>query len=115
MSRRQLLAIGATFLVAAAAARPASALATEPPDLPALEQAWHSCVREAFDQQPMSMSKRGRERNALDACQPHEDAYISALMASRSIDANRPALTEAKSWVTYVVDPLRDWITALQR
>jgi hypothetical protein len=88
MSRRRLLAIGVAFLVAAAVAEPASALATEPPDLPALEQAWHSCVREAFDQQPMSMSKLGRERNALDACQPHEDAYVIALMASRSIDTN---------------------------
>lgn len=38
---------GLSFLVALASAGTVSARAAEPADLPALEQAWHSCVRQA--------------------------------------------------------------------
>ncbi len=48
-------------------------------------------------------------------CEPQEDAYVAALMAARPIDANRPALAWARTWMAYVVDPLRDWIAALHR
>ncbi|WP_267428283.1 hypothetical protein [Methylobacterium sp. GC_Met_2] len=67
---------------------PASALAAEPADLPALERAWHSCVREAYDSQQDRGSRAGRERNALDECTSHEDAYVAALMATRPGDAD---------------------------
>lgn len=115
MSRRSPFAAGLALLAALAGARPAAALAAEPGDLPGLERAWHGCVREAFDQQPAHRSKPGRERGALDMCKPQEDAYVAALMAARPIDANRPALAWARTWMAYVVDPLRDWIAALHR
>ena len=66
------------LLVALASAGPASALTAEPADLPALEKAWHGCVREAYDRQPEHGSRAGRERNALDECKAHEDAYVAA-------------------------------------
>ncbi|SFT13488.1 hypothetical protein [Methylobacterium sp. yr668] len=115
MSRRSPLAAGLTLLAALAGAEPAAALAAEPADLPGLERAWHGCVREAFDRQPAHRSRPGRERGALDACKPQEDAYVAALMAARPIDANRPALAWARTWMAYVVDPLRDRIAALHR
>ncbi|KZC00943.1 hypothetical protein AU375_02824 [Methylobacterium radiotolerans] len=40
---------------------------------------------------------------------------MAALMAARPIDANRPALAWARTWMAYVVDPLRDWIAAPHR
>lgn len=87
MNSRAPLARGMVFLAALASAEPASALTAEPADLPALEQAWHGCVREAFDRQLEQGSRAGRERNALDECKPQEDAYAAALMATRPDDA----------------------------
>jgi hypothetical protein len=72
-------------------------------------------VREAFDQQPSHMSKPGRERNALDECKPHEDAYVAALMAARPIDVHRPVLAWARTWMASVVDPVAAWIASLRR
>lgn len=103
------------LILAVASAGPVSDLAAEPADLPALERAWHSCVRQAYDRQPEQGSKPGRERNALDVCKPHEDAYVAALMAARPIDANRPVLAWARTLKAYVVDPLNDWINSSQR
>ncbi|XYD10165.1 hypothetical protein R1A27_06530 [Methylobacterium sp. NMS12] len=79
------------FLAALTSAGPASALAAEPADLPALERVWHGCVREAFDRQPGQIGRAGRERNALGECKPHE-----------------------KACVTYVVDPMKVWMKALR-
>jgi hypothetical protein len=105
------------LLVSLISAAQASALTAEPADLPALEQAWHGCVREAFDHQPSHMSKAGRERNALDECKPHEDAYVAALMAARPTD-DLPLNGWARTWAAYVafvVDPVKAWIEALRR
>lgn len=115
MSRRSSFAAGMALLAALAGVEPAAALATEPADLPGLERAWHICVREAFDQQPTDRGRPGRERSALDLCKPQEDAYVAALMAAGPIDASRPALAWARTWMAYVVDPLRDWIASLHR
>lgn len=116
MSRQRHIA-GAIALVTIAGTVPVSALAAEPADLPALERAWHGCVREAYDRQPERDSKPGRERNALDACKPHEDAYVAALMAARP-DADLPLGGWARTWaayVSFVVDPVKAWIEALRR
>jgi hypothetical protein len=105
------------LLVALANAGPASALAAELADLPALERAWHNCVRNAYDHQPEHGSRAGRERNALDECKPHEDAYVAALMAARPAD-NLPLNGWARTWaayVSFVVDPVKAWIEALRR
>ncbi|MDE4915246.1 hypothetical protein PQI07_32185 [Methylobacterium sp. 092160098-2] len=105
------------LILALASAGPASALAAEPADLPALERAWHSCVRDAYDRQPEHDSKPGRERNALDECKPHEDAYVAALMAARP-NADLPLNGWARTWASYVsfvVDPVKAWIEALRR
>jgi hypothetical protein len=75
-------------------------------------------VREAFDRQPPHMSKPGRERNALDECKAHEDAYVAALMAERPDDADAPVSGWARTWAAYVafvVDPVKAWIEALRR
>mgnify|MGYP001807996440 FL=1 len=99
-----------------ASAGPASALTVEPADLPALEKAWHSCVRQAYDRQPEQSSRPGRERNALDACKPHEDAYVAALMAAHPAD-DLPLNGWARMWTAYVafvVDPVKAWIEALR-
>jgi len=105
------------LLLAISSAEPASALTAEPADLPALERAWHGCVREAYDRQPERGSRPGRERNALDECKPHEDAYVAALMAARP-DADLPLGGWARTWaayVSFVVDPVKAWIEALRR
>lgn len=118
MSRRLYVATGLAFLTALASAGPASALAAEPANLPALEQAWHECVREAFDRQPEQGSRAGRERNALDECKPHEDAYVAALMAARPVDVDAPVNGWVRTWAGYmafVVDPVKAWIDALRR
>ena len=73
---QQLHIAGVIALVAVAV--PVPALAAEPADLPALEWVWHGCVRDACDRQPERDSRPGRERNALDECKPHEDAYVAA-------------------------------------
>ena len=96
----------------------ASGLAAEPADLPALERTWHGCVREAYDRQPGQSSRPGRERDALDACKPHEDAYVAALMAAQPDDPDMPVHGWARTWAAYVafvVDPVKAWIGALRR
>lgn len=106
------------LLVTLVGVGPASALAAEPADLPAMEKAWHSCVRQAYDRQPERGTRAGRERNALDECKPHEDAYVTALMAARPDDANMPMGGWAVTWAAYVafvVDPVKAWIEALRR
>jgi hypothetical protein len=90
----------AALLVVVASAGPASVLAAETADLPALEKTWHSCVRDAYDRQPERGSKPGRERNALDECKQHEDAYVAALMAARPDDAGSPMSGWARTWAT---------------
>jgi hypothetical protein len=93
-----------------------SALAAEPADLPALERTWHGCVREAYVRQPERGSRPGRERNALDECKPHEDAYVAALMAARPND-DLPLNGWARTWaayVSFVMDPVQAWIKALR-
>jgi hypothetical protein len=105
------------LLVISASAGPASALAAEPADLPALEKRWHNCVRQAYDAQQDHGSRASRERNALDECKPHEDAYVAALMAARP-DADLPLGGWARTWAAYVafvVDPVKAWIEALRR
>ena len=97
---------------------PVSALTAEPADLPALERAWHSCVRQAYDGQQDRGSRAGRERNALDECKLHEDAYVAALMAARPGDADAPMSGWVRTWAAYVafvVDPGKGWIDALRR
>jgi hypothetical protein len=114
---RALRVHSAAFLLAIASAGPASALAVEPADLPALEKAWHGCVRDAYDRQPERGSRPGRERNALDECKPHEDRYVAALMAAHP-DADLPLGGWARTWaayVSFVVDPVKAWIDALRR
>ena len=114
---RGLYLRGAVLLLALAGAGPASALPAEPADLPAMERAWHSCVREAYDRQSEHGSRPGRQRGALDECQPHEDAYVAALMAARP-DADLPLGGWARTWaayVSFVVDPVSAWIEALKR
>jgi hypothetical protein len=100
---------GATILLALTSAGPASALAAEPANLPALEKARHSCVREAYDRQPEHGSRAGRERNALDECKPHEDAYVAVPMAAWSAE-DLPLKGWARTWAAYVafvVDPAK--------
>ncbi|SFM77376.1 hypothetical protein [Methylobacterium pseudosasicola] len=104
--------------LALVSAGPASALTAEPADLPALERAWHGCVREAYDRQHERGSRAGRERNALDECKPHEDTYVTALMATRPDDADMPMNGWARTWAGYVAfvgDPVKAWIEALRR
>lgn len=106
------------LLVALVGVGPASVLAAEPADLPALERAWHGCVRQAYDSQPERGSRAGREHNALDECKPHEDAYVAALMAAHPGDADAPMSGWARTWAAYVafvVDPVKTWIEALRR
>jgi hypothetical protein len=109
---------GLALFVVLASAGPAAALAAEPADLPALQKAWHSCVRVAYDRQPERGSKPGRERNALDECTPREDAYVAALMEARPDDAGSPMSGWARTWAAYVafvVDPVKAWFEALRR
>lgn len=117
MNRRAAHVQGLVLLVALVGAEPASALAAEPANLPALERAWHGCVRAAYDRQPEQGNRLGRERNALDECKDHEDRYVAALMAARP-DADLPLGGWARMWTAYVsivVDPVRAWIEALRR
>jgi hypothetical protein len=112
MNSRAAQLQGLALLLTLAGVGPASALAAEPADLPALEKAWHGCVREAYDRQPERGSRPGRERNALDECKPHEDRYVAALMAARP-DADLPLGGQARMWtayVSFVVDPVKAWI-----
>ena len=112
---RAALVIGA--LTSLAFGGPVAA-ASSPTDLPALEQAWHGCVRGAYDLQPEQQSRSGRERSALGECKAHEDAYVAALMAARAADGDGLEAAWARTWaayVAYVVDPVASWIGALKR
>ncbi|MGN8094736.1 hypothetical protein [Methylobacterium sp. 22177] len=51
--------------------------------LPALEQTWHTCVRDAYGRQPFSHTKQAAQLSALDECREHEDTYVAALMAAQ--------------------------------
>ncbi|MCJ2135557.1 hypothetical protein MKK69_16115 [Methylobacterium sp. J-026] len=118
MNSRPAQLSGLALLLALAGVGPASALAAEPTDLPALERAWHGCVRQAYDGQQDQGSRAGRERNALDECKPHEDAYVAALMADRPGDADAPMNGWARTWAAYVafvVDPVKAWFETLRR
>ena len=118
MNRSARRGLGVALLATLACAGPASALTAEPADLPSLEQAWHGCVREAYDQQPEHGSRPSRERNALDECKGQEDAYVAALMAARPDDADAHMGGWARTWAAYVafvVDPVKAWIEALRR
>ena len=118
MNSRATYVQALTLLIALAGVEPASALAAEPVDLPALEKAWHSCVRQAYDSQQDNGSRAGRERNALDECKPHEDAYVAALMAARPDATDASMRGRARTWAAYVafvVDPVKTWIDALRR
>jgi hypothetical protein len=117
MNRRAAQIQGIAFLIALGSAGPVSALATEAADLLAMEKAWHRCVREAYDQQPERGSRVARERNALNECKPHEDAYVAAPMATRPDDADISMESWARTWAAYVaivVDPVKAWIEALR-
>jgi hypothetical protein len=90
------------------------------PDLPALEQAWHGCAREAFARQPVYQGKLAAERNALDECKEHEDAYVTAILAAQIAAQEGQWQDEtslgsrAASWASYVavyvVDPFSSWL-----
>lgn len=74
-----------------------SSVAAAPVDPPTLERAWHRCLREAYAHQPAGQSRAGDERNALDECKDHEDAYVAAVMSVHSGDNPRvDAWTEAQ-------------------
>lgn len=118
MSSRTAQILGEALVIALAGVGPASALAAELADLPALERAWHSCVRQAYDGQLDQGSRAGRERNALDECKPHEDAYVAALMTALPGDADASMSGWARTWAAYVafvVDPVKAWIEALRQ
>ena len=118
MNRSARRVLGVALLATIASAGPASALAAESADLPALERTWHGCVREAYDRQPEHGSRPGRERNALDECKSQEDAYVAALMAARPDYADAHMSGWARTWAAYVafvVDPVKAWIEALRR
>jgi hypothetical protein len=104
-------------VLALAIMMPAVALAAAPAEPQALEEAWHSCIRDAFAHQPAGQSRAGNERNALDECREREDAYVAASMAARSADAV-PQNSRARVWASYVgfvLDPVKAWIEALRR
>lgn len=118
MSSRATQIRGLALLLTLADVGPASALAAELTDLPTMEKAWHSCVRQAYDQQPEQGSRAGRERNALDECKVYENRYVAALMATRPDNADMPVHGWARTWAAYVafvVDPVTAWIDALRR
>lgn len=92
--------------------------AAEPVGLSGLESAWHACLRESYAHQPPRQSRAGSERNALDECRGHEDAYVAAIMAARA-EGDRPFSAQARAWAAsvaaYVWDPVTAWIAGLRR
>ena len=102
-----------------------AASANPAPDLSALEQAWHSCVREAFSRQSASESRRAAERSAFDECKEHEDTYVMAILAAQIAAKEAHWQTEssvtsrATAWVSYVavyvVDPVSSWLRRWKR
>ena len=99
--------------------------ANAPPDLPALEQAWHSCVREAYARQPTIESKLAAQRNALDECKDYENTYVMAILAAQLAEEEaqwhreRSASAGATPWASYVdvyvVDPVSSWLRRWSR
>ncbi len=90
------------------ALEPGAALAAAPGDPQALEQAWHSCVREAYALQPADQSRAGKELNALDECKAHEDALVAALMKGS------PAQQSTGTWAT-LMRSLLSWVGGFRR
>ncbi|GJE14842.1 MULTISPECIES: hypothetical protein [Methylobacterium] len=118
MSSRTAHIRGLALVLTLAGAGPASALEVEPAELPAMERAWHGCLRAAYDRQPENGSRSGRGRHALRECKASEDAYVAALMAARPDDPDMPVHGWARTWAAYVafvVDPVKAWIEALRR
>ena len=123
--------VRSALLLISLAPQAATAQGTGRPEagLAALERAWHACVRDAFAQQPRTQSRAGSQRNALDACQAQEDAFVAAAMTEVDVrsrearagePARRPALTErARAWAASVasdvLDPVSSWFSALRR
>ena len=106
------------LLAVLAGSGPDAAWAAATADLPALEQAWHGCVREAYARQPNGRSRAGAQRSALDECRAGEDAYVAAAMTARSQEdspLSARALAWASSVAASVVDPVAGWIARLQR
>ena len=97
-----------------------TASAGTPPDLPTLEQAWHSCVRESYARQPTIQSRLAAQRSALDECKGYEDTYVVSVLAAQIAEEEenwrrqRSVTASAKSWAAYVavyfVDPLSSWL-----
>jgi hypothetical protein len=87
---------------------PGAALAAAPGDPQALEQAWHTCVREAYARQPADQGRAGNELNALDECKAHEDALVTVLMTGSS------AQQSTGTWAA-LVRPLVAWVDGFRR
>lgn len=97
---------------------PQAAPAASASELQRLEQAWHRCLREAMAHQPAGQSRAGNQRNALDECQGHENAFVAAAMAdgsARDRSLSSQALSWAASVATSVLAPITDWIGRLKR
>lgn len=80
---------------------------------------WHRCVQQTYAEQTSSQSRAASQRNALDACREHEDAYVAAVLASLSDgseavrEGDHAIAIRARVWVTsalaYILDPVADW------
>lgn len=74
---------GLALVLALAGIGPASALAAEPAKLPAMEKAWHSCVRQAYDRQPERGIRFGRAQGRCEDCgRPHGRTSTTLAMAT---------------------------------
>ncbi|MER2266522.1 hypothetical protein [Methylobacterium oxalidis] len=90
-----------------------------------LEAQWHLCVRQAYADQPAAQSRAASQRNALDACKEHEDAYVTALAAQVAEEEARwrreqqPVASRAGAWMVrvtaYVFEPVTSWRGAWTR
>ncbi len=112
-----MLSLVLVLLSTGSQAAPAVSGATRD-ELQRLEQAWHRCLREAMTHQPTGQSRAGNQRNALDECQDHENAYVAAAMvdgAGRDRSLSSQALSWAASVATSVLAPITDWIGRLKR
>ncbi len=112
------------LLVVLAGSAPSLATPVDLPgtgDLADLERRWHTCVREAFAEEPTEHGRAAAQRNALDACKTHEDAYVAALLVARAEAARseRSLTARARVWAlslaSSVLDPVSSWITILKR
>ena len=94
-------------------------------DLTALEQAWHSCVRDVYARQPPLQSTLAAQRSALDECKDYEDTYVMAILAvqiaeeetqwQRERSASARAAAGESYVAVYVIDPLSSWVRAWKR